>query len=385
MTKKILFVLFILVVTVSGCSRKKEIAKDVCIISIEAQNYPVDSISLMWSTGDEIKNETILLKEGKGEIEIKAPELTNLYLINWDNSKSITIDDGMVPAPMFCFFAENGHQVNISFNNNDWPVIKISGGNVNNDYMLLLKETGMLEKALSEKQVQTLVKQDITSQKSLDKELLNIQNQIINKKKNFVQANPSSYVSLFILQELVNSIPFYEFEKYFMSLNSNLQYTQLGQRIMKSIENSKKTGINQLAPDFEKKDKDGKIVKLNDYKGKYVLIDFWGSWCGPCRVSHPHLVELYKEYSSKGLQFIGIAHENTDGKKDWLDALDKDGLVWTQILNNEGIDKNDVISLYNITAFPTKILINPDGKIEGRYTGTELNNLDTKLTEIFGN
>ncbi|MDR1503787.1 MAG: TlpA family protein disulfide reductase [Prevotella sp.] len=385
MTKKLLFTLFIFVMTLSGCSQKKEIAKDVCLISIETQNYQTDSISLMWSTGDEFKNEIILLKEGKGEIEIKTPELTNLYLMNLDNSKSVTIDDGMAPAPMFCFFAENGHQINISFNNNDWPVVKISGGSVNNDYMLLLKETGMLEKTLSEKQVQTLMTKDTTLQKSLDKELTDLQDQIINKKKAFLQANTSSYVSLFILQELVNSMPFDEFEKYFMSLDNTIRDTQLGQQIVMYIENSKKTGINQPAPDFEKKDKDGKVIKLSDYKGKYVLIDFWGSWCGPCRESHSHLVELYKKYSSKSLQFIGIAHENTDDKKNWLAALKKDGLVWTQILNNEGIDKSDVITLYNITAFPTKILINPEGKIEGRYTGTELNDMDAKLTEIFGN
>ncbi|MDR1200799.1 MAG: TlpA family protein disulfide reductase [Tannerellaceae bacterium] len=385
MTKKVLFALFILVITVSGCFRKKEIAKDVCLISIEARNYPEDSVSLVWSTEYEFKKETILLKEGKGEIEIKVPEFTNLFLVNSDNSKSVTVDGDIIPAPMFCFFAENGHQVDICFNNSDWPIVQISGGKVNNDYMLLLKETGMLEKVLFEKQMQALVTQDMTLQGRSEKEQTDIRDQIINKKRDFLQANASSYISLFTLQKLANSLPFDEFEKYFMGLNSDLRDTRLGQQVMEDIVNTKKTGIHQPAPDFAKKDKDGKTIKLSDYKGRYVLIDFWGSWCSPCRTSHIHLVGLYKEYSSKGLQFVGIAQESTDDKKDWIDALEKDGLVWTQILNNEGIDNGDAVSLYHITAFPTKVLINPDGKIEGRYIGTELNDLDTKLKEIFGN
>ncbi|MDR1155244.1 MAG: AhpC/TSA family protein [Bacteroidales bacterium] len=385
MTKKVLFALFILVITVSGCPRKKEIAKDVCLISIEALNYPEDSVFLVWSTGYEFKKETILLKEGKGEIEIKVPEFTNLFLVNSDNSKPVAVDGGIIPAPMFCFFAENGHQVDICFDNSDWPIMQISGGKANNDYMLLLKETGMLEKILFEKQMQALVTQDTTLQGRLEKEQTDIRDQIIHKKRGFLQANASSYISLFTLQELANSLPFDEFEKYFMGLNSDLRDTRLGQQVMEDIVNTKNTGINQPAPDFAKKDKDGKTIKLSDYKGRYVLIDFWGSWCSPCRASHIHLAGLYKEYSSKGLQFVGIAQENTDDRKDWIDALEKDGLVWTQILNNEGIDNSDAVSLYHITAFPTKVLINPDGKIEGRYIGTELNDLDAKLKEIFGN
>jgi thiol-disulfide isomerase/thioredoxin len=384
MAKKKLFILFILVVVISGCSRKKTVAKDACIISIEAQGYPVDSIQLIWTAGNEFKQEIIRLKEGKGETEVKVPDLTSLLLINSDVSKSVATGDDIIPAPMFAFFAENGHQVNIRFDNDDWPVVEISGGNVNNDYMRLLKETGKLEKALFERQAQVLVTQDTALQNRLNKESEGIQDQILNKQKDFLKTNTSSYASLFTLQGLVNKIPFDEFEKYFTDLNGDLRDTQLGRQVMEYIEKAKKTGINQPAPDFEKQDKDGKIIKLSDYKGKYVLMDFWGSWCGPCRISHPHLAGLYKEYACRGLQFIGIAQENTDDGKDWLEALKKDGLIWPQILNNAGIDKVNVVSLYNITAFPTKILIGPDGKIAGRYTGTELDDLDTKLAEIFG-
>jgi thiol-disulfide isomerase/thioredoxin len=383
MTKKTLFALFILVITVSGCTRKKEIAKDVCKISIETQNYPANSISIMWTADDAFKNETIRLKKGKGEIEIKVSELTVLFLVNGDEKKSVALGDGFIPAPMFNFFAENGQQIDISFDNNDWPAVKISGGEAINNYMALLKETGMLEKAVFEKQVQVMNAQDTILQERYSKELTDILDQIVMKKKEFLRANISSYASLFILQGLVNSMPFEEFEKQFFSLNSDLLETQLGQRVMNYIANVKKSGINQPAPVFEKKDKDGKLIKISDYKGKYVLIDFWGSWCGPCRTSHHHLVELHKKYSPKGLQIISIAQENTDSKKEWLDAIVKDGLVWTQILNNEAIDKCNVVSLYSITAFPSKILINPDGKIEARYSGTELKDLDTKLKEIF--
>jgi thiol-disulfide isomerase/thioredoxin len=127
-----------------------------------------------------------------------------------------------------------------------------------------------------------------------------------------------------------------------------------------------------IAPDFVKKDMNGKDVSLKKLKGKYVLLDFWGSWCGPCRASHPHLKELHKKYSGK-VVFVNVADENVkdleQAKKLWKQAVKEDGMTWTQILNNEGKEEQDLLKLYNITSFPTKILIDPEGKVVARLVG----------------
>lgn len=111
---------------------------------------------------------------------------------------------------------------------------------------------------------------------------------------------------------------------------------------------------------------------MKKLKGKYVLLDFWGSWCGPCRASHPHLKELHKNVAGK-VVFVNVADENVkdleQAKKLWKQAVKEDGMTWTQILNNEGKEEQDLLKLYNITSFPTKILIDPEGKVVARLVG----------------
>ena len=116
-----------------------------------------------------------------------------------------------------------------------------------------------------------------------------------------------------------------------------------------------------------------------------MLLDFWGSWCGPCRASHPHLKALQAHYGPQGLEGINIAQENgADARKIWLKAVEEDQMTWTQILNNEDREVCDVVKLYGITAFPTKVLIDPEGKIIVKTVG-ESAPIDEKLKEVFGN
>lgn len=115
-----------------------------------------------------------------------------------------------------------------------------------------------------------------------------------------------------------------------------------------------------------------------------MLLDFWGSWCSPCRDSHPHLKEIEAKYRDKGLVVINVATENgSKAREIWLQAIEEDGMTWTQILNNEGKNKCDVVKDYAITAFPTKVLIDGDGKIVVRAVG-ESEPIDAKLKEVFG-
>ena len=119
-------------------------------------------------------------------------------------------------------------------------------------------------------------------------------------------------------------------------------------------------------------------------ENKLVFVDCYTSWCGPCRDSHPHLKKVEAKYRDKGLVVINIATENgSKAREMWLQAIEEDGMTWTQILNNEGKDKCDVVKDYAITAFPTKVLIDGDGKIVVRAVG-ESEPIDAKLQEVFG-
>lgn len=188
----------------------------------------------------------------------------------------------------------------------------------------------------------------------------------------FVRANPRSYISLMNLLEHYNWFDENEAERIYDQLPQELQGTAYGKILKRKLDAGRPYRPGTIAPDFVKKDMNGKDVSLKKLKGKYVLLDFWGSWCGPCRASHPHLKELHKKYSGK-VVFVNVADENVkdleQAKKLWKQAVKEDGMTWTQILNNEGKEEQDLLKLYNITSFPTKILIDPEGKVVARLVG----------------
>ncbi len=148
--------------------------------------------------------------------------------------------------------------------------------------------------------------------------------------------------------------------------------------------------IGELAPDFTSKNLLDSTIQLSSIaKNKYILLDFWGSWCGPCRKGHPQLNALYDYFKNENLEIIGIACDEND-KKDWIDAIAKDGLGrWENILYDSINPINPQVDLQNkkpfdINYFPTKILINKTGKIIARFEGVD-NNLIEKLKLIISN
>ncbi len=133
------------------------------------------------------------------------------------------------------------------------------------------------------------------------------------------------------------------------------------------------------APDFTMNDRDGKPVKLSDFRGKVMLVDFWASWCGPCRRENPHVVELYNHYHSKGFDVLGVSLDKT--REPWLQAIEKDGLVWHHVSDLKGW-ANSAAQLYGVSSIPHTVLVGRDGKIIARNLRGE--QLTAKLKEVLG-
>lgn len=180
------------------------------------------------------------------------------------------------------------------------------------------------------------------------------------KEEAFIKAHPDSYVSFNLVQERGGIIRPKTFEPLFNSLSARLRNTENGKALAKKLDIVKKTAVGVKAMDFSQPDVNGKMVSLSSYKGKYVLLDFWASWCGPCRAENPNVLKAYNEFKDKNFDILAVSLD--DKKENWLKAVKDDALPWTQVSDLMGW-KNQAAGFYAITAIPQNFLIDPNGVI----------------------
>ncbi|OCX50341.1 hypothetical protein BEL04_21375 [Mucilaginibacter sp. PPCGB 2223] len=198
--------------------------------------------------------------------------------------------------------------------------------------------------------------------------------------RKFIADNPGSFMSLAVLGTINNntSDP-YEMEKIFNTLSPEVRTTEGGQAFKQVLDIAKTTAIGSIAPEFTQADTSGKPVSLSSFRGKYVLIDFWASWCGPCRQENPNVVKVYNQYKAKNFTILGVSLDREDGKAAWLKAIKDDGLTWTQVSDLK-FWANQVGVLYKVSQIPQNYLIDPTGKIIAKnLRGVQL---EEKLAEV---
>ncbi len=201
----------------------------------------------------------------------------------------------------------------------------------------------------------------------------------LNKK--FIQENPDSYISLIALEGYAYGADYVDILPLFNGLSAGVKQTEAGTKFAERLPKLKAVALGATAPEFAEADTSGKIINLSSFRGKYVLIDFWASWCGPCRHENPNVVKAFNHYKGQKFTIIGVSLDQPNGKKAWLVAIHKDGLTWTQVSDLKYWDSKTA-GLYAVRGIPQNFLLDPDGKIIAK--NLRGNDLEDKLEEIFG-
>ncbi|ANI90398.1 hypothetical protein A9P82_14545 [Arachidicoccus ginsenosidimutans] len=180
--------------------------------------------------------------------------------------------------------------------------------------------------------------------------------------KQFIYSHPDSYVSLDLIRSMGSgSVIPKIISPLFNSLSDRIKKTSAGQRVSYELSKAGKIVAGIKAPVFSQPDINGKMVSLNDFKGKYVLVDFWASWCSGCRAENPRLVKVYEKYKDRGFTIVSISLDDASTKAAWITAIKKDGLVWTNVSDLQR--SNAAAKLYGVTLIPRTFLIDPNGVI----------------------
>lgn len=255
---------------------------------------------------------------------------------------------------------------------------------------------GNMEYIALRRQLEALEKEVATKKEELEQLQADMgphQQRIAAEAPGFIRENPASYASAYLLFSYLTRMSLDDAIELFEGLSPEVQESQFGRMTGEKIASIEGGSVGSVASVFSTTDIKGEPLSLADFRGQYVLLDFWASWCVPCRKGNPHLIELHNKYHDKGFEIIGISDDDMNHAA-WHKAVEEDRIhIWKHVLRglkrtaDGGFDRSgDISDPYGISTLPTKILIDPDGVIIGRYGsngGTDAD-MDRKLAEIFG-
>lgn len=264
----------------------------------------------------------------------------------------------------------------------------IKGGPANNDYKLY-KQSVLVQIEQHGRYIDSIYSAAPDAQKKdpVFFDGLRKQHQQFSKKTDslkymFIRQHPASYVSLATLMELAGKeIDVPHIEPIFKGLSPALQHSKGGKQFAATMQQQDVLSVGATAPDFTQNDVNDKPVKLSDFRGKYVLVDFWASWCGPCRAENPNLLKAYNKFKDNNFTVLGVSLDQPGKKAAWLGAIEKDGLPWPQVSDLQAWN-NAAAKLYQVRAIPKNFLVDPNGKIVAKNLRGEA--LEVKLGEVLG-
>ncbi len=318
--------------------------------------------------------DTIYVKEGKFSAKYPKPTVAELYFLRPNNTNGSII-----------FFPEK-NDLNVNIYKDSLYASRVEGSQENDDYTAFSKKMFVYNTAKQKNMDEfRMAKQandsvDMEPFKAKNDKILDEENAY---KKQFIKEHKSSIFIPMLISEMVQrqEITIDEAKEVINGLDARIKDTELVKELSKNLDSMNAAEVGGKAPLFSAPTPDGGTLALNDAMGKYTIIDFWASWCKPCRAENPNVVAIYNKYHEKGLNIISVSLDKKEMKDAWIKAIADDKMDWFHVSNLE-FWQDPIAQQYSVRSIPQTFLLDENGVIiEKDLRGPAL---DAKMAELLG-
>jgi len=361
--------IFLAVWLMASCSGNQEKSTEVSGILKNAPNSLLYLELVSFETGNQVVD-SVTLKDGQFLLNVNTKEESLLQLRFPETEK----------APMI-FAVSDKSKIVIKGDWNDFSTLRFEGSPASERLRLMLDSLSRAQQSVL--LLQATMSKDSNAQLLFAEKAEAKLKEINTYIRSIAEKDESPIVSLFAtsllgqeLNEEETEVVMNRLQKRFpkhMGISEAIgTYRKSMESMQKSKAAAEKIAPGSLAPDLTMNDPEGKPVSLSSFRGKYVLVDFWASWCGPCREENPYVVEAYKKYKDQNFTVLGVSLDKE--KEAWLQAIQEDKLTWTH-MSDLKFWNSPAVSLYGISGIPFNVLLDPDGKIIAKgLRGEQLGN-----------